>query len=206
MERIFNVNLKANENIIIAKKEKLVALELKRLAKNLLKKAKTRKAFVEKEIKLAQVRKKLVENNKKVLENKIKSKELLKFPDDDIRNENNFINYHEKAAENQLELAKHHKEIARLEEKLARSKIDVANSKRNAANLRIQLGKLQLKYFITIQKKSHEKATLIRGSYKQKKEVLDNQLRDLNEKEKEVKIIQKDIADLTSKLSHLMIA
>jgi len=59
-EKIFNFNLKANENIIIAEKEKLVALELRKLTKNLLKKVKTREEFVKKETKLAQIRKNLV--------------------------------------------------------------------------------------------------------------------------------------------------
>ncbi|MFX1313283.1 MAG: hypothetical protein ACFFHD_11815, partial [Promethearchaeota archaeon] len=85
MEKIFNLNLKAQENLIIAKKEKLVALELKKLAKNLLKKAKSREQFVEKEINLAQIRKKLVDSNEKLLENKIKSREILKFTEDVIK-------------------------------------------------------------------------------------------------------------------------
>ncbi|MFX1386697.1 MAG: hypothetical protein ACFE9M_05725 [Promethearchaeota archaeon] len=203
MEKIFNVNLKANENIIIAKKEKLVALELRKLAKNLLKKVKTREAFVKKETKLAQIRKNLVENNKSVLENKIKSKELLKFPEEDLKNEKVFINYHENAAENQLELAKYHKEIAKLEEKLAKSKIELANSKMVAANIRISLGKLQLKYLNAVQKKLPEKAMTIKASYKRKREDLNSHLKELKDIEDEIKLYQNDITNLTSKFSNL---
>ncbi|MFX1345962.1 MAG: hypothetical protein ACFFAI_12705 [Promethearchaeota archaeon] len=205
MEKILKLNLKANENIIIAEKEKLVALELKKLAKNLLKKVKTREAFVEKEIKLAKIRKELVEKNNKVLENKIKSKEILKFPEEVIKNEKNFINYHEKAAENQLELAKNHKDIAQLEKKLAKSKIELANSKKDAAEKRIKIGKLQLKYLTVIQKKSPEKAMSIKATYKQERKSLDDKLRELNKKEREIKIIQDDIANLTSRLSQAML-
>ncbi|MFX1322829.1 MAG: hypothetical protein ACFFAQ_14425 [Promethearchaeota archaeon] len=201
MEKIFNLNLKAQENLIIAKKEKLVALQLKKLAKSLLKKAKTREMFVEKEIKLALIRKNLVESNDKLLENKIKSKELLKFPEEVITNEKAFINYHEKVAENQLELAKHHKEIATLEEKLAKSKLRLVNSKIYAANIRIKLGKLQLKYVKVVQKNSPEKAMIIKTQYKQKQKDLDHHLKELIEKEMEVKIIQNDIANLKSKFS-----
>ena len=205
MEKILKLNLKANENIIIAKKEKLVALELKKLAKNLLKKAKTRKAFVEKEIKLAQVRKDLVEKNDRVLENMIKSKEILKFPEEAIKNEEEFIEYHNKAAENQLKLAKNHRDIASLEEELAKRKIDLANSKIKTADIRIRIGRLQLKYLSTVEKKSPDKAMLVKASYKQKIKDLNNQLRDLREKEKEVRMIQDSIANLTSKLSQIMV-
>ncbi|MFX1488941.1 MAG: hypothetical protein ACFFBI_07330 [Promethearchaeota archaeon] len=182
-----------------------MALELKKLAKNLLKKVKSREKFVEKEIKLAQTRKNLVDKNKKLLENKINSKVLLKFSDEAIKKENDFINYHEKVAENQLELAKHHKEIAELEEVLAKRKLILANSKMQAANIRIRLGKLQLKYVRALQKKSPEKIILIKAFYKEEKTALNHYIKELNEKESEVKRIQNEIAILTSKLSHVMI-
>ena len=205
MEKIFNLNLKAHENIIIAKKEKAVALELKKLAKNLLKKVRTREAFVDKEITLAEVRKKLVENNKKLLENKIKSKILLKFPEDVIKNERHFIDYHEKVAENQFELAKNHQEIAKLEKELAKSKLILAKSKIHTANIRMNLAKLQLKYVRAVQKKSPKKAIIIKGFYKEEEKVLNHFLKDLNEKESEVKTIQKEIVHLTSTLSQTLI-
>ncbi len=161
--------------------------------------------FVEKEIKLAQVRKKLVESNHKLLESKIKSKLLLKFPEEVIKNERDFINYHEKVADNQFELAQHHKEIARFEEKLAKSKLILAKSKIQAANIRIRLGKLQLKYIRAVQKKSPEKAIVIKAFYKQEEKVLSHHLKELNEKEREVKTIQNDIMELTSRLSQTLI-
>ncbi|MFX0008271.1 MAG: hypothetical protein ACFFA7_12995 [Promethearchaeota archaeon] len=205
MEKVFNLNLKAQENIIIAEKEKFVAIELKKLAKNLLKKVKTRENFVEKEIKLAQVRMKLVENNKELLENKIKSMELLKFPEAVIKNETDYIAYHEKVAKNQLELAKHHKEIAELEEKLAKKKFILANSKMHAANIRIKLGRYQLKYLTAIQKKSPKKALTLRESYKEEKRKLNHHMQDVIQNEKEVKLLQKDIADITVKLSQTLV-
>ncbi|MFX1502557.1 MAG: hypothetical protein ACFFDH_16465 [Promethearchaeota archaeon] len=183
----------------------MVALELKKLAIILLKKVKSRMKFVEKEIKLAQIRKELVENNEKLLQNKIKSKELLKFPEEVIRNERDFINYHEKVAENQLELAEHHEEIAKLEERLAKHKIILANSKRHLAEVRIKLGKLQLKYVKMIQKKKHEKALIIKSSYKRKKNELNHHLRDVAEKEKDVKELQNALAILTTKFSQILV-
>ncbi|MFX1364022.1 MAG: hypothetical protein ACFFCE_14720 [Promethearchaeota archaeon] len=205
MEKIFNLNLKAHENIIIAKKEKLVALELKNLANNLLKKVKSRKKFVEKEIKLAQIRKQLIEKNEKLLQNRIKSKELLKFPEEVINNERDFINYHERVAENQLELAEHHEEIAKVEEKLAKHKLILANSKKHLANVRIKLGKLQLKYIKMIQKNSHKKALILKSLYKRKQVDLNHHLRDVKEKEKEVKELQDTIAILTTKFSQILV-
>lgn len=201
MEKISNLNLKAQENLIIAAKEKLVALELKKLAKYLLKKAKSREKFAEREISLAQIRTNLVENNKILSEHRIRSKELLKFSDDEIKNEKNFTTYHENIVENQLESARHHKELAKLEENLAKSKILAANSKIQVANIRIKLSRLQLKYAKVIQKNSSEKIMMIKSVYKQKQNELHHLLQELMEKENNVNIIQKDIAKLQSKLS-----
>lgn len=205
MGKVSNLNLKAQENLIIAEKEKLVALELKELAKYLLKKARSREKFVEREIKLAQIRQNLVENNKILLENRIRSKEILKFSDDVINHDKNFTDYHEVVAENQLESAKHHKELAKLEENLAKSKILVANSKIRVANVRIKLSKLQLKYAKAIQNNSSEKIMKIKSVYKQEQNELNNLLQELMEKENGVKIIQKDIAKSNSNLSQALI-
>jgi len=204
MEKVSILNLKAKENLIIAAKEKLVALELKKLAKYLLKKARSREKFVEREIKLAQIRQNLVENNKVLLENRVRSKVLLKFSDDVINSEKNFTNYHENVAENQLELAKHHKELAKLEENLAKSKIVLSNSKIQVANIRMKLAKLQLKYAKAIQENSSEKIMKIKSVYKQKQNELSHLLRELMEKESEVHIIQKDMARSNANLSQTL--
>ena len=205
MEKIFNLNLEAQENIIIASKEKLVALELKKLAKNLLKSVKTRKDFAEKEITLAEIRKEMVENNYKLLEKKIDSKEILNFSEEVIKKEREFINYHEKIAENQLELAKHHREIAELEEKLAKSKIILADSKIQVASIRLKIGKLQKKFINATQKKTPEKAMIIKHQYKEEEEKLNHQVKDVIEKENRVKMLQNDIAKITTKLSQTLI-
>ena len=204
MEKIINLDLNAKENIIIASKEELVALELKKLAKNLLKRVKTRKNFAEKEIKLAEIRKSMVDNNYKLLENKINSREILDFSEDVIKKEREFIDYHEKIAENQLNLAKLHKEIAELEEKLAKSKIILANSKLNVAKTRLKIGKLQQKFVNVVQKKTPEKAKIIKHLYKEEEEKLNHQLKDVIEKENQVKMLQNDIAKITNKLSQTL--
>ena len=199
MEKNFELELKAQENIIIAKKEKIFSSELKKLAKNLLKKVKMRKKFVAREMALAQARVNLVEANKDVLQNKIKNKETLDFSDEIIKNEKDFIEYHEELANKQLENAKNHETIAQLEKELAKHKISSAKLRYNAATIRIKLGKYQLKYLKALESKtSQEKKNIILANFRERIKSLEHSVNEISEKEKIIKEIQQEI----QKISH----
>ncbi len=194
MEKNFELELKAQENIIIAKKEKIFSSELKKLAKNLLKKVKMRKKFVAREMALAQARVNLVEANKDVLQNKIKNKETLDFSDEIIKNEKDFIEYHEELANKQLENAKNHESIAQLEKELAKHKISSAKLRYNAATIRIKLGKYQLKYLKALESKtSQEKKMIILANFREMIKSLEHSVNEISEKEKIIKEIQQEI-------------
>jgi len=194
LEKNFELELKAQENIIIAKKEKIFSSELKKLAKNLLKKVKMRKKFVAREMALAQARVNLVEANKDVLQNKIKNKETLDFSDEIIKNEKDFIEYHEELANKQLENAKNHESIAQLEKELAKHKISSAKLRYNAATIRIKLGKYQLKYLKALESKtSQEKKMIILANFREMIKSLEHSVNEISEKEKIIKEIQQEI-------------
>ena len=199
--KIFNLQLRAQENLLIAEKEELVALEFKNLANILKKQSKSREKFVEKELELTQSRKNLVEYNKALLENRIKSKELLNFSEELLQSERDFINYHNEMAEKQLELAERHKKIVKLEEELAERKIKLADSRLLSSKIRIKLGKLQIKYAEAIQKRSPQKLARIKADYKEQKNKLNQSLKESLEREKDVNIIQNQLKNLTAKAS-----
>jgi len=199
LEKNFELELKARENIIIAKKEKIFSSELKRLAKNLLKKVKMRKKFIAREIALAQVRADLVDANKEVLQDKIKNHKILDFSEEIIKNEQQFIEYHQELAAKQLENAKNHEKIAILEKELAIHKISSAKLRIHAANIRIKLGKYQLKYIKAVKANaSREKKMLIQGKFKQMITSLEHYLNEISETEKIIKNIQQEFP----KISH----
>jgi len=198
LEKNFELELKAQENIIIAKKEKIFSSELKKLAKNLLKKVKMRKKFVAREMALAQARVNLVEANKDVLQNKIKNMDTLDFSDEIIKNEKDFIEYHEKLAIKQLENAKNHDRIAQLEKELAKHKISSAKLRYNAATIRIKLGKYQLKYLKALESKtSQEKKMIILANFREMIKSLEHSLNEISEKEKIIKEIQQEIQNIS---------
>jgi len=119
MENINELELRAYENSIIAKKELVFANELKKMAKQELKRAKIREISSLRDLEIAQIREELAKTNRKIVEKKSKSKELLKVPDIILKSENEFTTFNEKLAVLQKEIAGINKEIGKLERKIA---------------------------------------------------------------------------------------
>ncbi len=197
MENISDIELRAFENSSIGKKEIFFANELKRMAKEELKKAEKREALMQSQLSVAKIREDLAEQNKKLVEHKLKSKHLIQASDVVLKHDQEFTVYHEKMAKIQREIAKIHKEVAQQERKVAERRIDLAKEKIDLGKKRISISKKQKAFVKAIKAiKKDEKIKDIKSQY-------ENEQKELNDARNDILEIEKDIRKNTNKIADL---
>ncbi len=202
MENISDIELRAFENSIVGKKEISFANELKRMAKEELKKAEKREALIQSQLLVAKIREDLAEQNKKLVEHKLKSKHLIQASDVVLKHDQEFTVYHEKMAKIQREIAKIHKEIAQQERIIAEKRIDLAKEKIDLGKKRISISKKQKAFVKAIKAiKKDEKIKDITSQYENEQKELNDARNDILEIEKDIRKNANKIADLKGTLA-----
>ena len=79
MENINDIELKAYDNLFIGRKERLLANELKRMAKSELKKAKAREGLLKRQLEVAGIREHIAKENNKIVKKKLHPSQLFPF-------------------------------------------------------------------------------------------------------------------------------
>jgi len=202
MENISDIELRAFENSIIGKKEISFANELKRMAKEELKKAEKREEFMRSKLSVAKIREDLAEQNKKLVDHKLKSKHLIQASEVALKHDQEFTVFNEKMAKLQREIANIHKEIAQQERKVAERRIDLAKEKIDLGKKRISISKKQLAFVKAIKAiKKDDKIRDIKSSYENEQKELNDARNDTLEIEKDIRKNVNKIADLKGKLA-----
>ncbi|MFW9951842.1 MAG: hypothetical protein ACFFKA_17130 [Candidatus Thorarchaeota archaeon] len=202
MEQIKNVERLAEENSNIAESEKESATEMIALASHTVKRAKAREMLVKTEIDLAIIRERLAEKTKKLVEKKEKSKELLKFADDNIKAEKHQAIYNSKVAEVQIKIAEIQRKIARAETEIGEVEVKIANKKFDEAKERGKLAKKQFAYVKLAKANAPpEKISRAEETYFKIQKDLTRFEMDRMELNRNIHIKQNKLADLKKELS-----
>jgi hypothetical protein len=202
MENLTDIELRAFENLIIGKKEISFANELKKMAKEELKKAEKRELLMQSQLSIANIKEHIAEQNRKLVNHKTKSKHLIGALEVTLKHDQEFTTFHEKLARIQKEIAKIHKEIAQHERKLAESRIDLAKEKLDLGKKRLGISKKQLKFIKAVKAlKKEEKYKYIESQYKNEQKELNDAKNDILEVEKDIRKKANNLADLRGKLA-----
>jgi len=207
-EELKNLELIANENIELAQKEKNYVKQLNITIINELKKAKARKEFAQKELKLNVIREDLVDVYNKLIEKKkdVKEKELLDINDKEIEIEIDFSKYIELITKIQSEIAQIQFKIAESEIKIANQKILIAYERNYVANERFDLSNKINDYIKAVRTgKSEKKISKLQDKYLNIQETLTKNRKDIFSDLNNLKKMENKLIDLKKELSSKLI-
>jgi hypothetical protein len=204
LEKLVQFEKLASENLVIAENDKKLAKKLKTLAKSELEKSKAITQLVKKELQVTKIRKEVAENIKDLVEEKLKLKDggVLKFSDDELRKEISFSIYTGKIAIVQKLIAENQQEIANLEGKIAGERQKYANDTLNFSKKREELSKKLMTYVNAVKEKLPDKQILKakKGCERLQQDLIKEKKKILL-KEGEIKLIEKELANLERELS-----
>jgi hypothetical protein len=202
MENVENLEIKAQRNIDIAVKEKLIYKDSKITAKQELKSAKARENLVKNEIVLANLKQNLAEKSKKLVENKEKVKDILKFSNNNLKNEEDYATYNIQIAGIKKSIAEVQKKIAHLEKEIAEKELKIINEKLDVAKERELLGKKQFNYVKLVRNSlPNEKLKKAEEEYLSKEKNLTRAIKEVYNKSIEIRRKEDNLADLKKELS-----
>ncbi|MFX1259312.1 MAG: hypothetical protein ACFFAN_15765 [Promethearchaeota archaeon] len=206
MENVEDLEMIANENITIAKNEKVIYNDSKMVFKQALKRAEARENLVKSEIELAKLKERLSEKSKKMIERKEKIKDILNFSGNHLRIETDYAIYNENIAEAQKEIAKVQKNIAIMEKQIAEEELKILNEKFDVSKERELLGKKQLNY-VRLMKISapNGKLTKAEEEYLNQQKKLNEAIKDVYKKSVEIMKTEDKLADLKKELSFKLV-
>ncbi|MFX1279720.1 MAG: hypothetical protein ACFFA3_09910 [Promethearchaeota archaeon] len=202
MENVENLETKAQKNIDIARKEKLIINDLKIAAIQEQKSSKLREKLVNNEIELAKLKLNLAEKSKKLVESKEQVKDILKFSNNNLKNEEDYAIYNTKIAVIKKSIAEIQRKIAHLEKQIANDELNIINEKIIVANERDLLGKEQLK-FVKLVKYSapNEKLTKAEELWLKQEKKLNHAIKNVYNKTIEIRAKEDRLADFKKELS-----
>ena len=207
-EELKKLELIANENIELAQKEKSYVKQLNITIINELKKAKARKEFAQKELKLNVIREDLVDVYNKLIEKKkdVKEKELLDINDKEIEIEIDFSKYIELITKIQSEIAQIQFKIAESEIKIANQKTLIAYERNYVANERFDLSNKINDYIKAVRTgKSEKKISKLQDKYLNIQETLTKNRKDIFSDLNNLKKMENKLIDLKKELSSKLI-
>ena len=146
MEEIDKLEKLSQTELDLAKRENIIAKELKKEAKQELKRAKIRENLVKSEYELAKIKDRLHQKTKKYIQKKIEIKEELGYSEKGLTIELNHAKFNERESELQKDIAEIHKKMARVEINLSEDRLKLVNIKLKVAKVRENLAKKQAIY------------------------------------------------------------
>ncbi|MFX1394667.1 MAG: hypothetical protein ACFFAH_13990 [Promethearchaeota archaeon] len=207
-EELKNLELIANENIELAQKEKNYVKQLNITIINELKRAKARKEFAQKELKLNIIREDLIDVYNKLIKKKkdLKEQELLGINDKEIEIETDFSKYLDLIAKIQSEIAQIQFKIAENEIKIANKKSLIAYERNYIANERFELSNKINDYIKAVRRgKSEKKISKLQDKYLTIQETLIKNRKDIFSDLNNLKKMENELIDLKKDLSTKLI-
>lgn len=203
-EDLKKLELIANENLKLAEDEKDHVKLLNNAIINEIKRAKARKEFAQKELKLNGIREELVETYTKLIEKKreLVEKELINMNNKEIEVELDFSKYTELISKIQIEIAEIQYKIAELEVEIADQKSLIAYERNYVANDRIDMANKIFSYIKAIKKgKSEKKISTLQEEYLAIQETITANRKDIFKDLEKLKGIENILIDLKKELS-----
>ncbi len=205
IENVENIEIKAQNNLDIAEKEKLICRELKNAAKQMLKSAKARENLAKNEIDLAKLKQRLAKKNKKLVESKMYVKDILGFSNNNLKNEEDYAIYNFQIAEIKRNYAEVQTRIAQLERQLVEEELKVVSKKLHVAIERGLLGKIQFNYVKLLKITApSEKLTSAEAEIKKQQKKLNGAIKSVYKQSIQITEKENNLADLKKDLSEIL--
>ncbi|MFX0021811.1 MAG: hypothetical protein ACFE9S_05760 [Candidatus Hermodarchaeota archaeon] len=205
IEIVENIEIKAQNNLDIAEKEKLICRDSKTTAKQMLKSAKARENLAKNEIDLAKLKQRLAEKSKKLVESKMYVKDILEFSNNNLKNEEDYAIYNFHIAGIKKNNAEVQIRIAQLERQIAEEELKVINKKIHVAKERDLLGKKQFNYAKLLKiTAASEKLTSAEEEFKIQQKKLNEAIKSVYKKSIQIREREDNLADLKKELSEIL--
>ena len=208
MTDINEIEAIAHENLDLAKYQKNLAIDLQRMSKLELDRAKARNNLMKKEIDTAKARLEVAETNRVIVDKKIdhNKSNTLRFSDDELNHEKEYSDYNEKIAKIQIKIAELGQQISEVERDLASTNQELANAKMNLAKVVEKLSKDQFKYVkLCKEGASDQKIENAKKEYENQESLVEEEKKAVMQIHADIRQKENNLTDLKKQQSELLL-